>query len=446
MLCLALVTAANLKAQCADFLAFPPNPVIINLALDAGGDAQVSDAVLNANGFVKNPACNYWLSTDPNPNNLAAYNSAPVNFSCNPTPPPPASVIGGVGAYLLHVRAGGAPLIGNLGGPGATVVDITVNVFDNILPTITTAAGPFNRNADAAPPGSCRYTIVAGDVADFNPSAFGDNCLSFTVQYRIDGGAWTTGVSVVGLLLPGTGAHTIQWRILDASSNITVNAPITVNVIDATPPSITCPANQSVGTNNTLAYCGYAYVGANASATDNCAPITITNNFNASSSLSGAIIPTGAGGASLTTNVVWTATAPGGSAMCTQMITVVDNDAPVFSTCPPNTTVNAIGCNYTGTVALNPTASDNCSGVTFSNSYDATSTLVGKIFPQAGSPFTITWTATDAQANNTNNCVFTLTVVDNTVPSVVFIPSPPSIVNFQASYNVNTAPGSCTST
>lgn len=93
-------------------------------------------------------------------------------------------------------------------------------------------------------------------------------------------------------------------------------------------------------------------------------PISITNNFNGLSSLSGAIIPSGVNGAALVTNVTWTATAPGvpGSVNCVQAITVTDNDAPVFASCPMNQTENAIVCNnHVGTAALNAVASDNCS-------------------------------------------------------------------------------------
>lgn len=64
------------------------------------------------------------------------------------------------------------------------------------------------------------------------------------------------------------------------------------------------------------------------------------------------------------------------------------------------------------------------------NNINGTNTLVGHNFAQAGSPYNIIWTATDAEGNNTSNCFFSLTILDVTAPSVVSsIPSKRSCVS-----------------
>ncbi len=427
-----LFAAQSARGQCSDFIAAPPTgTVTIILPLDANGDAQITNAVLNANGFQKNGACDYWLSTSA----AGPYTNTPINFTCNP---PPNITFGGVGNYNLYVRTGGtvgSGGIGTLGGPGATIIAITVNVVDNIFPTISANAGPFARNADATPAGSCRYTIVAGDAPSFNPIAYNDNCLSYTVEYSIDGTAYAAGTSVVGLTLNGAGAHTIQWRIRDASNNTTTAPAFTVTVTDITPPTITCPANQNVGTD--AGVCSYAYVGAAATATDNCSVTAITNNYNGLSTLTGAVFPAGVAGAPLTTNVTWTASDGSSTMNCVQMITVTDDESPTV-TCPFTGAVTrnisaAPGCTYSTLAGeFNATGSDNCSldplGYVIQDNtafpvYTGMNTIpAGTTLTTAGSPYTITWTASDAEGNPDATCSFTVNVTDATVPVVSFFP------------------------
>ncbi|MFZ4478034.1 MAG: hypothetical protein ACOYPR_22760, partial [Saprospiraceae bacterium] len=128
---------------------------------------------------------------------------------------------------------------------------IIVTIVDNIAPTIVVPAGPFSRNANAAPAGTCRYTISG---TEFNPTSANDNCASTFLEYRIDGGIWTAGSTLAGVTLNGVGSHTIQWRITDGAlptANVTTANAFTVNITDVTPPSISCPGNQSINTNPT---------------------------------------------------------------------------------------------------------------------------------------------------------------------------------------------------
>lgn len=444
MLCLSLFTLTSANAQCEDFVSFPPGPVVINLTLDGTGNVSLTNAVLNGNGFTKNAACDYWLSQTPA--NLASFNNTPISFDCNDVATSP---------HTWHVRTGGLPLITDDMGPGATIVPITVNVIDNIFPTITTNVGPHARNADAVPAGSCQYTIVAGDAGTLNYLTAMDNCPSAVIQYNIDNAGWVTGTTVVGQVLSGVGAHSIQWRMTDASGNQTVAPLISVNVSDATAPSVTCPANV-ITTTDPSNTCSRAVTGIGATYSDNCSVTSVTWSASAPTSLSSA--PTGINDASGTvfqlgvTTVTYTVSdGVNAPVNCNFSVTVNDNDAPVI-TCPSNKVENAAGspaCNFTVTDnSYNATASDNCGlmanqpVIVSTPGYNGLLTLNGQVF--AVGTTNVTWSATD-NAGLVSTCSFSVTVNDVTPPTVTLLP-PGGPVNFQAVFNVNTAPGSCSQT
>jgi hypothetical protein len=167
-----------------------------------------------------------------------------------------------------------------------------------------------------------------------------------------------------------------------------------VTVVDDDPPSISCPGALTVGTN-----VGCTYVGEIGTATgeDNCGSVTITNDAPSA-------FPKGE------TTVTWTATDGAGlTATCTQVVTVVDDDAPSI-TCPGAVTV-AI-CNQPAALGT-PVVSDNC---------DPSPTVVNNELPfyPAGS-YTVIWTATDA-AGNSNTCPQSLTVNYGDLTGVGFLP------------------------
>jgi hypothetical protein len=443
MLCLSFVSITGANAQCEDFISFPPGPVVINLTLDGSGNVNLTNAVLNANGFTKNAACDYWLSQTPA--NLASFNNTPISFDCSDVATSP---------QTWHVRTGGLPLITDDMGPGATIVPITINVIDNQFPTITTNAGPHARNADAMPAGSCRYTIQPGDAATLNYLTASDNCPNAVIQYNIDNAGWVTGTSVVGQILNGSGAHSIQWRMTDASGNITVAPLISVNVSDGTAPSLTCPA-PVITTTDPSNTCSRMVNGIGATYSDNCSVVSVTWTASAPTSLSSA--PTGINDASGTTfqlgvtTVTYTASdGVNPPVNCNFTVTVNDNDAPVI-TCPGNKVENAAGspaCNFTVTDnSYNASATDNCGlianqpVVVSTPGYNGLTTLNGASFNVGNT--VVTWSAAD-NAGLFSTCSFTVTVNDVTPPTVVALP--PGVVSFQSVFNVNTAPGSCSQT
>ncbi len=200
--------------------------------------------------------------------------------------------------------------------------------------------------------------------------------------------------------------------------------------------SINCPQNITV--NNDPNQCGANATYPPATASGGTPPINI--NY---SNASGSFFPIG------TTTVTATATGAGnGIATCTFTVTVNDNQPPSIS-CPPNITLPC------GSPIPNPdiasvSASDNCPGVTVN--------WVGDVSSNSLCPgsFTITRTyrATDA-SNNSATCTQTITVVDNTPPTLTVpanatlqcsdpLPLMPLNINsspnfIEGTYNVGTA-------
>lgn len=118
-----------------------------------------------------------------------------------------------------------------------------------------------------------------------------------------------------------------------------------------------------------------------------------------------------------TTTVVYTATDPSGNtATCSFTVVVRDLVKPLIS-CPPNLELDvpADSCCAPGNFSL-PVATDNC---------DASLTVIGNLAPTdkfcAGTSL-ITYMATD-DFGNSATCSFTITVVDETQPAIVFCPS-----------------------
>ena len=99
-------------------------------------------------------------------------------------------------------------------------------------------------------------------------------------------------------------------------------------------------------------------------------------------------------------------------ATASQIVTVIDTTDPLFTSVPPNVSMNNCG---PATLGL-PTATDDCAGtVTFTNDAPAIF-LVGTTW--------VTWTATDA-SSNTATASQSVTVVDTVPPTVSCVAAPP---------------------
>ncbi|MGI8580732.1 MAG: beta strand repeat-containing protein, partial [Chitinophagaceae bacterium] len=267
----------------------------------------------------------------------------------------------------------------------------TITVGDNTPPSITcpgTQTLPLDANCSATVPD---YTSLATKS---------DNCTA-------SGSITVTQSPVAGTPVTGVGSFTVTFTATDASGKINT-CSFTVNKVDNTKPTITCPGTQTLVLGSSCTAATPDYTGM-ATRSDNCsatASITVTQ--------SPVVGTTQTGVGSFT--VTLTATdASGNTNTCTFMVNKVDNTPPVI-TCPGTQTLSlGAGCsaalpNYTSLA----TKSDNCTAaasitVTQSPAAGTNQTGVGTL--------TVTLTATDG-AGNSSTCNFTVNKVDITAPAI----------------------------
>ena len=270
------------------------------------------------------------------------------------------------------------------GNTGSCTFDIIPT--DGQAPSITCpqAAVPIDLDAN------CNYTL--GDYTGL--TTYSDNCdLSLTI-------AQTPGVGTV--VTSGT-SSTVTVRATDDAGNFNV-CTITVTPQDNTPPSITCPADQTESFNASCEFVMVSYIGL-ATATDNCDPsVSITQSPSA-------------GGQPVTgsTAVILTASDGTNTSSCTFNV-IPDDTTPPTITCPAdqdvsfNATCQYNILNYTG---LATGVADNCG----SNPGDVVITQSLTSGSAIGDTATITLTATDP-SGNTTTCTFDVNPSDNTAPSI----------------------------
>ena len=262
---------------------------------------------------------------------------------------------------------------------------VTVKESPAIPPTVT---APANVLADTGPGATICGTVVSD--ATLGVATANDNCPGVTIA--------RTGVPA-GNVFP-VGTTTVIYTATDASGN-TASANQTVTVTDTTPPVVTAPAAVTLFTGPGATLCGVTVSNLDAtlgtgSATDNCAGVGAVTR---SGLPAGNVFPEG------TTTVTYSATdAHGNTSSANQVVTVVDNTAPLI-TCPANITLEptcpsgAVGT-YTA-----PVGTDNCPGATTSRTAGLAS---GSVFPIGTN--SVTYTVNDAHGNSTS-CSFTVTVL-----------------------------------
>ncbi|MBL1279261.1 MAG: HYR domain-containing protein [Fluviicola sp.] len=191
------------------------------------------------------------------------------------------------------------------------------------------------------------------------------------------------------------GTTTVTWTVTDAAGN-TATCTQDVTVTDNELPTITCPTDITITADAGVCESASVVLGTPITA-DNCSVASITND-------APAIFPLGS------TTVTWTVTDGSGNiAMCTQNVTVTDNEMPTI-VCEPAVIVSSDAGVCTAVVALvTPATSDNCSVAS------VTSDSPG-IFPLGTT--TVTWTVVDG-SGNTVTCTQDVTVEDNELPTIV---------------------------
>jgi hypothetical protein len=321
----------------------------------------------------------------------------------------PATGINYIGTYTFNIGITTITYIVYDEANNTAICSFTVTINDTQLPSLTCPPGsPFNRNTD---PGKCYYTVQG---AEFDP-AFSDNCPGVTITNSYNGTA-----TLANAQLP-KGTTTITWTATDVSGNSS-NCSITVTVSDNQLPTIICPSNITVS--NDPDKCSASVAVSNPVTVDNCAVTkltwTMTGATTGSSPLTGVnYVGTYTFNIGITTITYIVYDETNNSATCSFTMTVNDTQLPAI-TCPSgspfNRNTDAGMCHYTVQGAeFDPSFSDNCPGVTITNSFNSTATLANAQLPKGST--IITWTATDA-AGNTANCSITVTVSDNQLPTI----------------------------
>ena len=274
----------------------------------------------------------------------------------------------------------------------------TVKVTDYTKPTLSAPAA-VNALTGA---GSSSCSIVVSDAA-LGTATASDNCGTTNIT--------RTGVPA-GNFFP-VGTTTITYTATDGAGN-TTTATQTVTVADNTAPKLTPPPAVNLSTGIGATTCGVLVSDAvlgTATASDNCGTANITRT----GVPAGNLFPVG------TTIVTYKVTdAAGNMTTATQTVTVVDNTAPVITTCATKKTLSTNGASQVALPNLlsEVVATDNCT---------TAAALVKTQSPAAGTMIglgntTVTITVKDA-AGNGSICSAVVTVVKFNLGSFVVFSS-----------------------
>jgi gliding motility-associated-like protein len=302
--------------------------------------------------------------------------SSSLSFSQSPAP----STVISADQVVTITMTGGIP---------ATPVtcQFTVDFIDTIKPNVLCPVPStiyLNSSCEAA-------------IPDYSSSiSWTDNCTS-------SASLMTFSQTPVGGTLTATN-QTIVITATDPSGNFR-SCSINQIVVDTIKPILTCPSNQTLNMNSSCFATLPNYVPL-VTDVENCFfvnDVVYTQTPVASSSINGVVTVTING-----------TDESGNTGTCSFTVTPIDLIQPTI-TCPVNSTVNTnSGCTYIlPSVTAGASVNDNCTAV---------GSLIVSQSPAAGTALavgshTITLTVTD-QANNTANCAYELTVVDQTAPSI----------------------------
>lgn len=260
-------------------------------------------------------------------------------------------------------------------------ITIDGQLEDNIPPTISSC--PPSRTIPNFP-GAC------GERVTYDLPTATDNCGSASVVK-------VSGPDSNDNFFPGT--TTVSFLATDQNGN-TSTCSFNVTVVDNEPPSITsCPADVTI--NVAPGVCSEIVSYALPTAFDNCTsaiqrttgPASGENFFPGTTTVTHVF----------TDNYSNTAT-------CSFNVTVIDNEAPVITSCPNDITINVVpGSCSTAVGYITPTATDNCVASTARTQGLAS----GDTFPLGST--TVTHVFTD-NYNNSTNCSFTVNVIDEEAP------------------------------
>lgn len=334
------------------------------------------------------------IDTQPPVISCPAGSTAQTNAGCEATVPDVTSSVtasdncGASGSLTITQ----SPAAGALVGPGthtitATATDAAGNSAScTTILTVVDATPP-----TVACPGAVTVSVDAGCQASIpnvlNNVTASDGCTP--------SGSLSKSQSPAAGTSAGVGSHTVTVTVTDAAGNSN-SCTTSVNVVDTTPPQVSCPAPStvSVGANCSATV---PNISQSATASDNCTPAT-------SLVRSQTPAPGAAVGAGVHTITVTVRDASGNAASCTTTLTVVDAAPPTITACASNKsiTANASGQAAIPNLTAEVSAADNCSVASITQS-PAAGTMVG-----TGST-TVVITVRDA-AGNAATCSAVVTV------------------------------------
>jgi gliding motility-associated-like protein len=277
----------------------------------------------------------------------------------------------------------------------STVFTQVITIIDNTAPIWTTAATALNITKQ------CSDASGIIDAQAMAPVAT-DNC----------GGVTYT--RTPGLFVPGTcgatGTYTNTWVAKDACLNASTVFTQVITIIDTTVPiwttaattlNITKQCSDASGINDAQAMAPVA--------TDNCGAVTYTKTPG--------LFVAGTCGATGTYTNTWIAkdACLNTSTVFTQVITIIDTTAPIWTTAATALNVTkqcSDASGITDAQAMAPVATDNCGGVT----YTRTPGLFVPGTCGATGTYTNSWVAQDACLNTSTIFTQVITIIDNTAP------------------------------
>ncbi len=279
---------------------------------------------------------------------------------------------------------------------------VTIDPFKIVCPS---NIGPVNNSAD-----QCYAT-----VATPNPTFLG-SCGASSIAWQLTGATTGSGTNYLGPTNFNIGVTTVTYTATN-NYGVLTTCSFTVTVTDSQHPAITCPGDISQQATSGL--CSAIVNFTPPDGTDNC-PGAVTTQI--AGLPSGSDFPVGT-----TVNTFQVRDAVGNTANCSFNITITDNQAPIFSSCPadiPRTTDPGL-CSSTFDPP-DPVVTDNCmslvqltwslSGATNGSSPSAGINYLGLTAFNQGTT-TVTYTATDTGGNNVF-CSFNILVTDNQQPTI----------------------------
>ena len=203
------------------------------------------------------------------------------------------------------------------------------------------------------------------------------------------------------------GSTTVVYTAVDACGNSnTLSFTITVNCSVPTcnaPPSINCPATYSACPTTSIPSPSITGNATAVSGGANCGIPSVSYND--------IITNSGSCNGSQVISRTWTASdaSSGLSSSCLQMINLVDNTAPFFTTnCPTAITLNGTGANCSAAASFTvPAASDNCGLASLVGVANGQVVSSGSTFTQGST--LVTYSATDI-CGNVSTCAFNVNV------------------------------------